>query len=230
MNFVCIKAIRKGTKPPIWRRAYVPLDITFTQMAYILESLLELPVSDFFEFEFYHEKDRLIEFHDDEQMKPSYEYSYVEASKTCVNDYLAVKKIWFTFRPGGNNKDLPQYRVECENIAKGISIDSKEVTYPVMIKQRSAADDPYWHDLYAVNDQLEKVCFLTEGKEEYPLFSAVCDRAGKGGGIHQMRWLPCLRHPHLVEGQFHLLQAPMQRKIPPQELHTAGVADPGKQA
>ena len=137
----------------------------------------------FFEFEFYHEKDRLIEFHDDEQMKPSYEYSYVEASKTCVNDYLAVKKIWFTFRPGGNNKDLPQYRVECENIAKGISIDSKEVTYPVMIKQRSAADDPYWHGLYTVNEQLKKICFMTEGKEEYPLFSTVCDRAGKGGGI-----------------------------------------------
>ena len=35
--FVQIKAIRKGYKPPRWRRAYLPMHITFSQMAYILE-------------------------------------------------------------------------------------------------------------------------------------------------------------------------------------------------
>ena len=43
--FIQIKAIRKGTKPPIWRRAYVPMGITFAQLAYIMEILLELPVT-----------------------------------------------------------------------------------------------------------------------------------------------------------------------------------------
>ena len=62
MRYIQIKAIRKGTKPPVWRRILLPAGITFAQAAVILETALELPLTDQYEFEFYHEGDRLIEW------------------------------------------------------------------------------------------------------------------------------------------------------------------------
>ena len=47
-----LKAIRKNSKPPIWRRILVPSDITFSQMALVLETLLEIPCTKNYEFEF----------------------------------------------------------------------------------------------------------------------------------------------------------------------------------
>ncbi len=41
MNWFQLKMIRKGTKPPVWRRGVVPFGITFTQLAWILEELLD---------------------------------------------------------------------------------------------------------------------------------------------------------------------------------------------
>lgn len=40
---VSTKATRKNSKPPIWRRMIVPSDVTFSQMALVLETLLEIP-------------------------------------------------------------------------------------------------------------------------------------------------------------------------------------------
>ena len=41
MEYIQVKAIRKGTKPPTWRRIFLPLGITFAQMAVILETALD---------------------------------------------------------------------------------------------------------------------------------------------------------------------------------------------
>ena len=73
--FIQIKAIRKGIKPPRWRRAYLPLHITFSQLAYILEVMLELPRTARFEFEFFQEKDRIFESQGKGRIPYSYEYS-----------------------------------------------------------------------------------------------------------------------------------------------------------
>ena len=106
--FVQIKAIRKGTKPPIWRRAYVPVGVTFAQMAYILEMLLELPVAEEYEFEFFQEKDRLVEGVSAEQIKTDYQFRYRDAVKACVKDWVQDKS-WFTFRMNTGGENLPQY-------------------------------------------------------------------------------------------------------------------------
>ncbi|MBP0960758.1 MAG: hypothetical protein J5864_01315, partial [Oscillospiraceae bacterium] len=37
MTFAILKIIRKGEKPPVWRRIRVPIEITFAQLAVILE-------------------------------------------------------------------------------------------------------------------------------------------------------------------------------------------------
>ena len=89
--FIQIKAIRKGTKPPIWRRAYVPMGITFAQLAYIMEILLELPVTAAYEFEFFQEMDRLIEGDNREKLKTDYRFRYRNAVKASVNDRVKPK-------------------------------------------------------------------------------------------------------------------------------------------
>ena len=44
-SFYQVKMIRKGAKPPIWRRGVVPQYVTFSQMALGLIELLEIPVT-----------------------------------------------------------------------------------------------------------------------------------------------------------------------------------------
>lgn len=56
MEFYKVKITRKGTKPPIWRRCLVPADITFAQMAVVLEEILEYETSSLYEFEFSRKK------------------------------------------------------------------------------------------------------------------------------------------------------------------------------
>ena len=51
MEFYQLKIIRKGTKPPVWRRYLVPSNITFAQMAAVLEEILEYSFTDRYESE-----------------------------------------------------------------------------------------------------------------------------------------------------------------------------------
>ncbi len=113
LKFFQLKAIRKGNKPPIWRRIYLPSNITFSQMALLLEVILEFPVSDQYEFEFYNKKDRIIEWHEEDEKVHDFYYSYFNAPDTYVNEWL-FHEHWFTFRLRRNHSEQPEYRVEIE--------------------------------------------------------------------------------------------------------------------
>ena len=41
--FYQLKITRKGTKPPVWRRCTVAADVTFANMAAMLEKLVQYP-------------------------------------------------------------------------------------------------------------------------------------------------------------------------------------------
>lgn len=53
MNWFQLKMKVKGAKPPIWRRGFVPEGITFTQLAWILEEMLDCEKTEDYEFDFY---------------------------------------------------------------------------------------------------------------------------------------------------------------------------------
>ena len=106
MEFYQLKIIRKGTKPPVWRRCLVPSNITFAQMAAVLEEILEYSFTDRYEFEFYQEKVHVREYREDEPQVTSYQYDFSNASDTFVNDLLD-KMTWFTFRVKTNEQKLP---------------------------------------------------------------------------------------------------------------------------
>ena len=181
--FAQIKAIRKGVKPARWRRANIPLGINFAKLAFILEILLELPVTDQYEFEFFQEKDRLIEWEKAERPRTDYQFTYRDAVKSSVNDWV-LQKTWFTFRIKNGEEGLPQYRVEIEKLADSwIVSDKTPFGCPMILRQISYKGDLYWTSLDELNKKMIATCFLCEGEAEYPSFASVCERIIQGRGI-----------------------------------------------
>ncbi len=186
--FYQIKMIRKRCKPPIWRRAYVPSNITFCQMAFILEELLELPKSDLFEFEFFQAKTRVIEWHEEDGQVTDYQYDYLHAPDTYVNRWFQNEE-WFTFRMRSriNQRpvDEPEYRVEIE---KALDLMMREeqrpVNFPVLCLQKSSENDPFWKRGAEINELLMADYLLEEREPQYQSFDEIrADVEEKHNGI-----------------------------------------------
>lgn len=64
--FYQLKITRKGTKPPVWRRCTVAADVTFANMAAMLEKLVQYPAGSLYEIEFFQKKVQIRENGDGE--------------------------------------------------------------------------------------------------------------------------------------------------------------------
>ena len=184
MIFFQIKAIRKGEKPPIWRRAYVPSGITFAQMACILNQILETPSSHYYEFEFYQKKDRIIEWSKEDQNLKDYYYTYLNAPDTFVDQWMMNEK-WFNFRLRKNFDNALDYRVEIEKRLKQVQVtgEDKPIEYPLIVKEVNKPDDLFWSDPHAINQVLKEQFFLKEAKPRYQLLSEIQEQMKKEPGM-----------------------------------------------
>jgi hypothetical protein len=154
-----VKIILKNSKPPVWRRCLIPAGITFSQLALILEDVVESRKCARYVFEFYQAGIHVHEWWEGERQVTAFSYSYLCASDTYINS-LADKEAWFTFRPG----DKCQYRVEIEKrLAEGIP-------FPVIIRQKGDSPECLWSDIEAVNRILEQRYPLHYGKPDYRVF------------------------------------------------------------
>ena len=165
MEFYQLKIIRKGTKPPIWRRCLVPSDITFAQMSVILEEILDYTFTDRYEFEFYQEKVQVREYKEDELQVTSYQYDFSNASDTFVNDLLD-KMTWFTFRVKTDEQKLPEYRAEVEKKLPAVSEDGRALC-PVIMKEKTGAEEEFWSDTEQKNKRLAELFTLEAGEPDY---------------------------------------------------------------
>ena len=172
MEFYKVKITRKGTKPPIWRRCLVPADITFAQMAVVLEEILEYETSSLYEFEFFQKKVRIREWTEDGE-SATWQYDFQNAADTFVNDLMNTEK-WFTFRIHAEEK-LPEYRVDIENRVKKAILDEgdKEVCFPVIVKEVSREDEEIWTDALERNAYLEETFKLQDGESDYRSFEEI---------------------------------------------------------
>lgn len=172
MEFYKVKITRKGTKPPIWRRCLVPADITFAQMAVVLEEILEYETSSLYEFEFFQKKVRIREWTEDGETA-TWQYDFQNAADTFVNDLMNTEK-WFTFRIHAEEK-LPEYRVDIENRVKKAVLDEgdKEVCFPVIMKEVSREDEEIWTDALERNAYLEETFKLQDGESDYRSFEEI---------------------------------------------------------
>ena len=92
MEFYQLKITRKGTKPPIWRRCLVPSNITFSQMAVVLEEILEYETSSLYEFEFFQKKVHVREWTEGGKTVTNWQYDFRSAADTFVNDLMDTEK------------------------------------------------------------------------------------------------------------------------------------------
>ena len=178
-KFYQIKAIRKGCKPPLWRRAFVPMNITYTQLAIVLEELLEIDKSPLFGFEFYKAGYRLIEWNE-EFIIPDYRFTYLDASENYVNDLFDTEKS-FTFRMLGKNNSLPEYKVEIEKRGCVVTNDIEQLSYPFLTKAKSDTEDKYWSSGHQINGIYKNNYKLSNGKDSYDDFGAALKKIEKQG-------------------------------------------------
>ena len=155
-----IKIILKNSKPPVWRRCLIPAGITFSQLALILDDIVESDQYAGYEYEFYQAGIHVREWCEGEQQMSTGLYDYMCASDTFV-DGLADKEEWFTFRPG----DGTQYRVEIEKRLPD------PIACPLIIKEKANPQECCWQDMETVNRRLEQRYPIRYGEPDYRMFT-----------------------------------------------------------
>lgn len=132
--FYQLKITRKGTKPPVWRRCTVAADVTFANMAAMLEKLVQYPSGSLYEIEFFQKKVQIRENGDGEAKN---NFTLLNAGETETAELMDSEK-WFTFRQYGADKEAPEYRVDIEKKDEGTA------EAPSIVKEVKGEDDPYW--------------------------------------------------------------------------------------
>lgn len=152
MNFYQYKVTKKGEKPPVWRRCLIPADITFAQLAMILNDVAEADGFARYEFEFKTGKIRL-----KEETGADSGYEELSAKETFVSE-LADSEEWFSFYPDGADKKGSVYRIDREERLQDKSLTGKgkqeEIVFPVIVKESEAAQKAFSTKLAAKNKEL----------------------------------------------------------------------------
>ena len=94
--FYQLKITRKGTKPPVWRRCTVAADVTFANMAAMLEKLVQYPAGSLYEIEFFQKKVQIRENGDGEVKN---NFTLLNAGETETAELMEnIRKIRDTFQ------------------------------------------------------------------------------------------------------------------------------------
>ena len=94
--FYQLKITRKGTKPPVWRRCTVAADVTFANMAAMLEKLVQYPAGSLYEIEFFQKKVQIRENGDGEAKN---NFTLLNAGETETAELMEnIRKIRDTFQ------------------------------------------------------------------------------------------------------------------------------------
>ena len=161
----------------MWRRAFVPANITFSQMALVLEELLEIEKTEMFEFEFYQKGLRLIQWNES-WMEFSYRFSYADATENFINE-LFHDEDWFTFRIISSQIDAPEYRIEIERESQGIIYEGKPLNHPCMIKWKVNPNDRYWSDGNGINSIFSQKYQINYVKKAYVSYGKAINQLEK---------------------------------------------------
>ena len=181
-----LKAIRKKTKPPVWRRILVPARVTFSQTALVLETLLEIPYTTSYEFEFYTLGDRFTESEELHSGGSQWSYSRRIGSDNYIDSCFDRAK-WFTFRI--LDCDLPEYRVEIEELVESAIIEEADdsgkepVNFPTIIESKCYGGEIYWSLARESIRSLGRQLIISCGDKHGIGFETALADMNKGHGI-----------------------------------------------
>lgn len=181
MNFYQYKITKKGEKPPVWRRCLIPADITFAQLAMILDDVVDAQETVRYEFEWKAAKIRIREENESRQ-------EGTDAGEIFVSE-LAEEEGWFEFRPDYTEKKGCVYRIDRETVSPDKNRKQEMPGCPVIIKESEAAKKGFPTGLLAKNKALRQRYSVTgeakaAGEEGLEGFEALIQRRDQGeGGI-----------------------------------------------
>lgn len=158
MKLYTLKVNVKGSKPPQWRRIQISSNLTFAQLAAVLETALECFDEDkVYQFEFY-QYCRIFEldYRDEIEIEDKYGYTYMDSTDIYINDFFDSEKK-FTFRIFQEPCDYEEYKAEIEDTAeiKPGQKNREELYTPVIIKE-SSAKFAGWSDFQKVNEKISR--------------------------------------------------------------------------
>ncbi|MDY3918779.1 MAG: SEC-C metal-binding domain-containing protein [Candidatus Limivivens sp.] len=128
-----LKMTIKDSHPPIWRRLVVPAGLSFSQLSVVLNEAMGWCGYHLFSFEFSRLNLRIEELEDEDD--PWDDFDMLEASDTCIDDYLDDEK-WFAYEYDFGDSWI--HRVDVEKV-----IPDYERNYPLVLK---AKGDCPWED------------------------------------------------------------------------------------
>ena len=176
MNGFVLKMIEKNTKPPMWRRLYVPGGITFTQLSFILDDMFFLKHEDTFGFEFFSCKYQISERGAYHFKGSRWQYSQRNADDTYIDDYL-VPEPWFSFYRE-TDEGIRAFRVEIEE-----RLPAVELHAPQVIRVVTEKSDTVWRDT-DINALLRERYTITYRKEPSYLSHAQLCKAAEENNYH----------------------------------------------
>ena len=174
MELFEVKMIRKGAKPPIWRRTFLPSDITFAQLALILEDILEYTPSANYEFEFFQKRVQIREWKAGQRQIRDFDYDYLCASDTYMNELFQTEK-WFSFRVNDAKQNTKEFRIEIEKRFQEVrmEMDGNQITinWPMITKQVGYKGMNTWSDCIKMNELIREKYAVSYGTAEYKSFN-----------------------------------------------------------
>lgn len=164
-----LKVVVKNSKPPIWRRCLIPSGITFSHLAFLLEMITESEICEEYRFYFYKAKSVIFEPEDPGRMKEMYDYDYICAPDTYI-DNMMESESRFVFE----SIDGDIFKVEIE---KSFEYDSST---PVIVKQKDQNNEMDWEDLGHLNAFLREECFVKYGEPDHRSLAELIDAFNNG--------------------------------------------------
>lgn len=148
-----LKIIVKKTKPPVWRRVFIPAGITFSRLGFLINEIYELEYQQNFQFEFFGCKVQLEEQREGKVFQPSYAYDLQEASNTYIDDYFDIEKACSYYL--GNNA----FRIEIEGV--------KDTDNPLQLIKLKSEFNENERIQKKINDKLKKIEIITAVEKHF---------------------------------------------------------------
>ena len=214
MKFYQLKISLNNITPPVWRRVAVPAKLSFSQLAYVLNTVMGWCGYHLFSFTFFRDTLEIMEEGEDYSFEDYWDgREYLEASNTCIEDFLeGVKSFTYIYDFGDDwhhtvkVEKILELDADCSQLLKYKGETPKEDCGGVwgfenLVETLNNPDDPEYDDMMDWSGGRATEEFIPEvvtgelmatkfsGKKAKPMsFSKIWDDVMSGKGFSEIRF------------------------------------------